>query len=164
MKKLILFIFVVILSIYVVSALEVSVSILDKYKTIKPGEDLQFQVYLKNIEFAGRHDISLDYIISKDNKQIVKSRELKAVETQASFLSRMTVPSNAEPGTYTLSVVINNKESSLSSFTVENSDSTNTLNSLKYYIMILCFVILFVGIMISWELHKVYSVKSGNKR
>jgi hypothetical protein len=45
--------------------LELSVTVPEKYQRVQAGEMLQFQIELKNIQKAGRHDIQLDYYIKK---------------------------------------------------------------------------------------------------
>ena len=77
-------------------------------------------------------------------------------ETQASFLARIAIPSSAPEGSYTLQVVINDKEKITDVFEVALSYSI--FSDLKYYLLLLIIVILFVGGMIWWEVHKVYQL------
>jgi uncharacterized membrane protein len=136
-----------------VSALEVSTTILDSYHAVIPGEEVHFQVYLKNIQVAGRMDIRLDYQILEGDIIIASSRELKAVETQASFIARIRVPYETSSGVYTLKVTINGQESSTDTFTVKKERSA--IDNIKYYILLLCVVVLAVGLMIWREIHKI---------
>jgi len=137
-------------SVQMVSALEVSLSIPDKYQKVQAGERLFFEVQLKNIENAGRHDISLDYIIKKNDVVITSRRELKAVETQASFLASIKVPEETISGIYDIEVKINDEFVSQSSFFVRSSE----LAQVKIYLLLLTIAVIIIGILIFWELHK----------
>lgn len=138
--------------------LELSVVVPEKYQRVQAGEMLQFEVTLKNIQKAGRHDIQLDYYIKKNEIIITHRRELKAVETQASFLSSIKVPEEILPGIYNIEVEINEEKSSLATFYVKSSD----IGQIRIYLISLIITIIVVGILISWELHRL--VKKGLKR
>ncbi len=138
--------------------LELSVVVPEKYQRVQAGEMLQFEVKLKNIQKTGRHDIQLDYYIKKNDIIITHRRELKAVETQASFLSSIKVPEETLPGIYNIEVEINEKESSLATFYVKSSD----IGQIRTYLIILIITIIIIGALISWELHRL--VKKGLKR
>jgi uncharacterized membrane protein len=150
--------FLALMSIIILSAnadaLEISTTILDKYHDLSPGEDVQFQMYIKSIESAGRMDIRLDYQIIHGEEVIASARELKAVETQASFIARIRVPEETPSGTYILRVTINDGESSTDTFSVKKQ--RDALDNIKYYILLLCVVVLAVGIVIWREVHKVH--------
>jgi len=137
-------------SVQMVSALEVSISIPDKYQKVQAGERLFFEVQLKNIENAGRHDISLDYIVKKNDVIITSRRELKAVETQASLLASIKIPEETTSGIYDIEIKINDEFVSQSSFFVKSSE----LAEVKIYLLLLTIAIIIIGILIFWELHK----------
>ena len=148
----ILLLLLVLLFVAPVYALDVSVDVPSKYRVVHPGDDLQFQVTVKDIAVVRRHDISLTYTL-KDGEQVIStSRELKAIETQASFLSQLAIPPSISPGSYTLQVTINDKERAESTVVVE--EEASAIGSLKAYLLMLTIVILFVGAIIWWELHK----------
>ena len=130
--------------------LEVSTFIPEKYQRVQAGEVLQFQTSLKNIEKSGRHDIQLDYYIKKNEIVINHRRELKAVETQASFLASIKIPEETLPGIYNIEVQINEEESSLATFYVKSSE----VGQIRTYLIILIVAIVLVGGMISWQLYK----------
>jgi len=132
------------------SGLEVAVFVPEKYQNVQAGEMLQFQTSLKNIQIAGRHDIQLDYYIKKNEITITHRRELKAVETQASFLASIKVPEETLPGIYNIEVEINEIESALATFYVKSSD----VGQIRTYLIILIVAIVLVGAMISWQLHR----------
>ena len=132
------------------SGLEVSVFVPEKYQRVQAGEMLQFQTSIKNIARSGRHDIQLDYFIKKNEITISNRRELKAVETQASFLASIKVPEETLPGIYNIEVQINEEESALATFYVKSSD----VGQIRTYLIILIIAIVLVGGMISWQLRK----------
>ena len=123
MKKLIkIMLFAVILlvlNIYVVSAIEVSVDISEKYQEVQAGERVYFQIELKDKEAIGRHDISLEYEIKYEDEVIAFSKELKAIETQASFVESIRIPENAESGMHSVVVTVDYTDSATASFYVK---------------------------------------------
>ncbi len=133
-----------------ISAFELSVTIPDKYQEIQAGETLQFQIAIKNIEKSGRHDIQLDYQLKKGSIILNSRRELKAVETQASFLSSIKVPKETPAGIYTIEVIVNEKEEVSTNFNVKSSE----MAQIKIYLIILIITIIIIGGLISWELHR----------
>lgn len=135
--------------------LEVSTFIPEKYQRIQAGEVLQFQISLKNLKKAGRHDIQLDYYIKKNEIIISHRRELKAVETQTSFLSSIKVPEETLPGIYNIEVSINEEEAALATFYVKSSE----IRQIRTYLIILIVAIVLVGAMISWQLNKLVKAK-----
>lgn len=130
--------------------LEASVFVPEKYQRVQAGEMLQFQTSIKNIARSGRHDVQLDYYIKKNEIVITHSRELKAVETQASFLASIKVPEETLPGIYEIEVQINEEESALATFYVTSSD----IGQIQTYLIVLIIAIIIVGVMIFWELHQ----------
>ena len=130
--------------------LEASVIVPEKYQRVQAGEMLQFQTSLKNIQKAGRHDIQLDYYVKKNEIVITHRRELKAVETQASFLASIKVPEETLPGIYEIEVEINERESAIATFYVKS----NEVVQIRTYLIILIVAILVVGALIFWELHR----------
>jgi len=135
--------------------LELSVVVPEKYQNVQAGEMLQFQTSVKNIKVAGRHDVQLDYYIKKNEIVIAHRRELKAVETQASFLASIKVPEETLPGIYNIEVEINEEESAIATFYVKSSD----VGQIRMYMIILIVAILVVGGIISWELHRLVGKK-----
>ena len=154
-KVLFLVFIAILLTSQFVSAFELSITIPDKYQEVQAGETLQFQVVVKNIEKAGRHDIRLDYQLKKGNIILNSRRELKAVETQASFLSSIKVPKETPAGIYTVEVVVNDKEEASTNFDVKSSEITQ----IKIYLIVLIVAIVIMGGLISLELHRLGSKK-----
>jgi len=156
MRKIIFSLFIaVLLTSPFISAFELSVNIPDKYQEIQAGETLQFQIAIKNIEKAGRHDIRLDYQLKKGNIILNSKRELKAVETQASFLSSIKVPKETPAGVYVIEVIVNEKEEVSTHFNVKSSEMTQ----IEIYLIILIIVIMVIGGLIFWELHRLNKKK-----
>ena len=150
-RKIIFSVFIaILLTSQFISAFELSVTIPDKYQEIQAGETLQFQIAIKNIEKAGRHDIRLDYQLKKGNIILNSRRELKAVETQASFLSSIKVPEETPSGVYTIEVIVNEKEEVSTNFNVKSSE----MAQIKIYLIILIIAIVIVGGLIFWEFHR----------
>ena len=145
--------------IHIVCALEVTTEILSKYKIVAPGEVLKFQVDIKNIEVAGRHDISLEYIAKQGDFILAKSKELKAVETQSSFIGELKIPDIAVGGRYELEVIINGKESSTDTFEVKRL-SENILN----YLLVISISILVVVLLILLEVHQISKRQKKSRR
>jgi uncharacterized membrane protein len=133
-----------------ISAFGLSVFIPDKYQEIQAGETLQFQIAIKNVEKIGRHDIRLDYQLKKGNIILNSRRELKAIETQASFLSSIRVPEEAPSGMYTIEVIVNEEEKISATFNVKSSE----IAQIKMYLIVLIAAVLLVGVMITWQLHR----------
>lgn len=68
-----------------------------------PGEFISFSIKLTNFGSLKRGDVTLNYQIQDSkNTQIVSSSETVAVETSASFVKRIPLPSTLKPGNYTL--------------------------------------------------------------
>ena len=136
--------------------LELSVIVPEKYQKVQAGEMLQFEISLKNLQKTGRHDIQLDYYIKKNEIVITHRRELKAVETQASFLSSIKVPEETPSGIYTIEVIINEKEEVSTNFNVKSSE----MAQIKMYILILTVIIVIVGGLVLWEIHHLVKVEN----
>ena len=132
------------------SGLELSVVVPGKYKDVSPGDTLQFQIVLKNLDKSGRYDIHLDYYIKKNDVILENRREVKAIETQASFLSSIEVPDTILPGRYNIVVGIDGEKEAIDTFYIKSSE----LNQIKIYLIILTVAILIVGVLISFELRK----------
>lgn len=130
--------------------LELDIFVPEKYQRVQAGETLQFQISITNIQEAGRHDIQLDYYIKKNEIMIMHRRELKAVETQASFFSSIPVPDDTLPGIYNIEVEINEEKNAIATFYVKSSD----LGQIRIYLIILIMSIIVIGGIISWQLYR----------
>ena len=84
---------------------DVSLNIPARYKFLKPGDDLFFQVTLLNLGEIGKVDVNLEYDIKDFNGNIINSfEETVAVETQASFSKTVNLPDNIPLGDYVAAI------------------------------------------------------------
>lgn len=68
-----------------------------------PGEFISFSIKLINFGSLHRGDVTLNYqILDNQNTEVLSSSETVAVETSASFVKRIFLPSTLIPGSYTL--------------------------------------------------------------
>ena len=133
-------------------AIDVSVSIPDKYQEIGVGGTLYFKVDLQDQQNVGRHDISLKYDVKKgDEGIIVSSKELKAIETQASFLSSIAIPKFVESGIYNIVVTVNDKESASAAFFIKGLSTESTID----FYMVILFTIVVIGGLALYEIDRI---------
>ena len=136
-----------------VLALSASVHVPEKYTDVLAGERFYFEVDIKYPENISRKDLRLEYDITKNGEIISQSKFLKAVETQASFMDYVVVPSSAEAGLYEIVVRIsdyqNLDEKTSTSFNVISKD-----NSMLYYFLILLGAIALFGVFVTVEIRR----------
>jgi len=135
-------------SIYAIS---VSVSVPDKYQEIGVGGTLYFKVDLQDPETVGRHDISLKYDVMKGGNVIVSSKELKAIETQTSFLNSIKIPDSAEAGIYDIVVTVNDNESASAAFYIKGLGTGGVID---FYTIVL-FTIVVIGGLALYEIDRI---------
>lgn len=158
MKKLILlmifFLIPGLINISSASALSIVVHVPEKYIDVYAGDRFYFEIEVKYPENPSRKDLTLDYEILKDNNVIAKSKVLKAIETQASFIDYIVIPESAETGMYMINVKISDyeglSEEVSASFHIINDKSVE----IKMYFLILLGVISVVGGLVGWEAYK----------
>lgn len=74
---------------------------------VAPGELLPISVKLANFGGEMRVDVLIEYsIYTETDKQISSSTETVAVETTASFIKNIQIPTDTKPGTYTAKTAI----------------------------------------------------------
>ena len=150
MRKLIyIIIVVVILNLTFISAIDISVSIPEKYERVKAGEELYFNFEIKDLENIGRHDIFLEYEIRKEDELITARTETIGVETQASFVESILIPKNARSGIYSIVVIVDNKESGSAVFFVESQ-----INYISTYFFIIIVMLIFVILLELYRIRK----------
>ncbi len=76
--------------------------------------------------------------------------ELKAIETQASFVKSIEVPENAETGIHSIVVTVNYEDSAAASFYVRSVEEEH----IEIYFLMLATVVLVVGVLIWIEVRK----------
>lgn len=131
-----------------VSSLSVSAHVLERYSEISAGERFYFEVDVKYPENLERKDLRLQYEVLYEDKIVLQSKVLKAVETQMSFLDYLVIPEGFEPGYYILKIRVLDyddlDEEVGASFYVVSGDSLE----LRMYFYILLFSIFIVGFIV----------------
>lgn len=132
MKKLIFLILFVIL-IFDVSAISIDINVPEKYHEVLAGERFYFEIAVKYPENPTRIDLRLEYEIKdSQGKVVAESKALKAVETQASFIDYVILPTDVKKGMYTIHVYVkdygNLSEEVSSSFYVTTSQIKKLMN------------------------------------
>lgn len=134
-----------------VHALSAAIHIPEKYTSIETGERLYFELEIKYPENPERKDLHLDYRIMQDDRVIVESQVLRAIETHSFFTDYITIPEDADAGLCTIYVTITDyedlNEQISASFDVVKKSNQNVL-----YFSILLGVIIVIGLFIVWEI------------
>lgn len=144
-----------------VYALSLVVHVPEKYTDIEAGERFYFEIEIKYPENPSRKDLRLLYEIKKDDELIAKSKVLKAIETQASFVDFIVIPESAKTGLHIITVEVTDyedlrKEVSASFYVAEGRGV-----QIRKYFLILLGAVIFVGLL---GLIQIYIVRSIRKR
>ena len=137
-----------------VFALSATLIIPEKYSDVKSGTDVYFETDIKWPENPIRRDLTIEYSITDNSgKEIAYSKVLKAIETQASFIDSITIPTDAKSGLYKIYATLSGydhgtEESVAASFKVENSISS-TLTYQFFVVGLLVLIAIFLIIQIS---------------
>jgi uncharacterized membrane protein len=130
------------------------------YELVDPGADIWFTINLLSLGNENRRDILLiSQIVDGQEKVLAEKTKTVAVETQASFVNDIKVPSDTLPGNYYVfvkAVYDNTTLSARHQFSVKSPDFT-----MYYYAAILLFGIIVIGLLIwlyiskkdTWALH-----------
>ena len=126
-----------------------NIEIAETHKKVAPGEDIWITSKIMNLDNTQRMDITLEYNILDSKSTIVLSKsETLAIETQASFVKNVKVPSKIQEGKYDLQVLLlvnNIKEAeSKDSFTVKKSNNKNIIRIIIGIISIIILTILII--------------------
>lgn len=149
-----LFFVVIFLPTYV-SAMGISINIPDKYSEVKAGERVYFETEVKWPENTGRKDLRIEYsILDKNNYEVTYMKVLKAIETQASFMDSMSIPSNTTPGLYKIHVNISDYED-LSYEVAASFNVLKSANDIMIYIYIIYVIIGLLGIILILALSEI---------
>jgi hypothetical protein len=135
------------------NALSLAVNVPDKYSEVTAGERCFFEMIVKYPENLGRVDLRFEYkVFGPDGELVAQSKVLKAIETQASFIDSIAIPSSAVNGVYSLEVRILDyselDEEILTSFHVVSLES----DKLQLYFIILILVVVFIGGLVMYDL------------
>lgn len=87
-------------------ALSLTVHVPEKYTNVSAGERFYFELDVKYPENPSRKDLRLTYQVLEGETVISKSKVLKAVEAQASFIDFIVIPDNAKSGLHTIKVSV----------------------------------------------------------
>jgi len=133
-----------------VSALSVTLNVPEKYQSVQPGDRLYFELAVKYPENPKRVDLRLNYeVLSFDGKSVAKSKALKAVETQASFIDFIILPEVVDFGLYSVEVKISDYDGEInqevqSSFQIAKSEIAKMMT----YIYLLAGGIVFLAMLV----------------
>lgn len=84
--------------------LDVIVTEIDE--SVAPGDFIEFEVLTTNMGSPGRVDVYYNYILRNEYGVLIKKeKEMKALETTLSFVGKIKIPSDLQPGTYELEVL-----------------------------------------------------------
>ena len=157
MKKFLIFLFFLFFyffnAIEYASALSLSVNIPDKYSEVTAGDKFYFELVIKYPENLGRVDLRFEYkVFDSDESLIAQAKVLKAVETQASFIDSISIPSSVKNGVYFLEIKILDyselDEDISASFHVVSLQN----DKLQLYFIILICVVIFISLLVLYDL------------
>jgi hypothetical protein len=94
----------------IVSALDIVINVPEDYVEVNAGERFYFEVDVKYPENPVRKDLIFEYEIVKDEEVIAKTKTLRAMETQISFIDYIVIPPNSENGMHSVRVVVKDYE------------------------------------------------------
>lgn len=140
------------INILPVYALSARVSIPEKYSSVTAGERLYFEIEIKYPENNTRKDLRLDYeILDEREESLTRTKALKAVETQASFIDYLVIPESAKHGTYTLKVGVGDyahlDEEITTTFNIESQKT-----QIDFYFLAILGAVGFVGLVTIFDI------------
>jgi hypothetical protein len=148
MKKFVLF-FLFIYFVSSVFSLSVSVHVPEKYLEVNPGERLYFEISVKYPENPQRKDLRLNYLIrDSSNEILVRSKVLKAIETQASFVDFVVLPENIESGLYFVEINLEDYEDLSESVSSSFNVVQESFFSIRIYFLIILGGVFLMGFFI----------------
>jgi hypothetical protein len=110
--------------------LNVKVQVPNKYKDVHAGSDLVIEFSIMNLRAEKRVDVEVEYLVRDPGGSIIVSqKDTVAVETKASFVKTLRIPTAASAGRYIVSAEVNvlgseNRASSQASFIVSRRPET----------------------------------------
>jgi len=146
-------IFLILCSI-LASALTISFSIPSQYQEVRPGNPLYMQTEIKWPENTIKQDLTVEYSVKgqKSNEDIAYLKVLRAIDTQASFLDSILIPSGTKPGVYITYENISNSgnlsEQTAASFNVVQGDP----DIFRTYLFVIGGVVGLISILVITEL------------
>lgn len=149
-KKILVFLFLFAMFIPVAKAraMTVDVNIPEKYKSVEAGDRLYFQLDIQYPENQMRRDVRVEYDLVKSGELILKSKNLKAIESQTSFMDYIVVPEFAGKGEYAIKVIVTDGVVGEGS---GNFIVTSKGDSIKLVFYAIIGLILVLSVIIGWE-------------
>ncbi|QQG38606.1 MAG: hypothetical protein HYS32_03290 [Candidatus Woesearchaeota archaeon] len=144
---------------------DISIEIPEEFKEVLPGKKVLGQISLFNLGLLKRADVVVEYVV-KDLEDNVIAMEQKtlAVETQASLLAELDLPSNIKPGVYVFAAKVKFNEeiaTSTTFFTVIPQKKIEVpLNIVTYYLGFIVALLLTVLLLITYYLKGNSSIES----
>lgn len=140
------FLLLVIFLVYINSSYAnyfISIDIPVESLSVEPGEDLNVNVDIISIDGAeGRKDYNLvAYILDGNGNKIAEENKILAIGNEASTIISFSIPSNVEPGIYSIKISLNGDEKT-GRFVVKEPDKQN-INFYVVYILIFIFLCFF---------------------
>ncbi len=124
----------------------------DQSTELKAGDRLYFDVEIKWPENDRRQDLRVEYQILDQGQVIASEKVLRAVETQASFLDYLVVPTSAVAGVKELRVVLETYDKSLSESISATFNVAKGENKLLIYFVILASAIALVVLLVIFQI------------
>ncbi len=123
--------------------LDVRVEILKEFLKTYPGKEIMAEIKLFNVGEAGnRKDIKINYIIKDtEGKEIMNEEETVSLETQTSWIKRLTVSKSIESGRYILYIKATTYEGKIASASASFEVIKSTTKQI-YTALIILFIIL----------------------
>ena len=147
-----IFLFSVLASSVFCSALTMTITVPEQYQEISAGQSISVQTTILWPENTGRQDLRIEYSVKdSDGNEIAYAKELRAVETQATFVKSIPIPESTKSGTYKIYAQIDNytgfNEQIAASFKVDASQ-----NLFQVYVFVILGVVLLIAILVVVEL------------
>jgi hypothetical protein len=137
---------------FFVSAMTITIGIPEKYSEVKAGEKVYFETEVKWPENVGRKDLSIEYSIrDKNGVEVAYLKVLKAIETQASFMSSISIPESLPAGMYKLSAGFNDYKD-LNQEVVASFNVAKASNNVEKYLFIIIGVLGVIVLLVLMEM------------
>ncbi len=145
----VLLILILVNTIVSVQALSLSVHVPEKYTDVVAGERFYFEIDVKYPENPIRKDLTFEYeVLTKEGALLARSKTLKAIETQASYIDFIVVPESAETGLYVINVKV--KDADIFSEEVSSSFHIKSVvpEAIMTYLIIILGAIILLGVLV----------------
>jgi hypothetical protein len=138
-----------------VSPLSISVHVPEKYTTVNAGDRFYFEVDIKYPENPRRKDLQFEYSITDSEGNLIsRSKALKAVETQASFVDFIVIPEDVKTGLYFINVKVSDYEALSQEVSSSFSVKEKTNDQTRIYFLILLIAICILSVLVITQMVK----------